>query len=83
MNGSTSFLIVHLEVWSGKAHYYLHGIRIALRVSTFGYGMGKAARCQSSHPLPTLYNSTHTLERLPVSIATLAPQMIRASSTVV
>ena len=30
INGSTNLLIAHLEVWSGKAHYYLHRIRLTL-----------------------------------------------------
>ena len=67
ISGSTCFPIAHLEVWSGKAHYYLHGIRIDLRVSTFLYAKGKALRSQSPPPPHARYNSTHTLERLPVT----------------
>ena len=49
-------LIAHVEVWSGKAHYYLYGIRIDLRAS---YANGKALRSQSPPPphitpVPTL-----------------------------
>ena len=42
-------MIAHLEVWSGKAHYYLHGIGIDRRVS---YAKGKSIRLSIS-PTPS------------------------------
>ena len=52
ISGSTHITIAHLEVWSGKAHYYLHGIRIDHRVSTFLNAKEKALCFQSPPPPP-------------------------------
>ena len=74
ISGSTHLLA---EVWSGKAHYYLHGIGIDLGVS---YAKGKSIAL-SIPPTPSShYNGTHTLERLPVISYTLAPHGINPPS---
>ena len=76
VSGSTRFLIARLEVWSGK-----HTINHRVSTCISSYANGKHYALNLSHPLPTL-QLTHALERLPVTIATLAPHIIPVSATV-
>ena len=67
-----------------KAHHYLDGIRIDLRVATFLYAMG-IALCSQSPPPPLYVTTVPTLYRASSIdyIATLAPRMIPVSATVI
>ena len=47
--------------------FYLDGIRIGLRVSTFLYAKEKALRSQSHPPLSTLQQYQHSIEQFPVT----------------